>query len=308
MLVALAACRDRRPEGGVSAGTAAPERPGRVTMEIAGRLREYTFHLPPDATKRGPMPLVVSLHGGGGAAEGVERQTGWETLGDREGFVVAYPSGVGKSWNDGRDDTPSVAVREGVDDVTFLARMIEDLGKRVSIDPKRVYMNGISNGGFMSARFACERADLVAAIGVVVSTLGPDVLARCAPSRPMSVIAFNGTADPLVPYQGGVVRLGRQERGRAASFSDTMKMWARGCTAQPPVTLPDVDHDDDSTVRLERHTCPTGASVDAYTIEGGGHTWPGGRQYLPKRMIGPVNRDIDATALMWRFFVEHPAK
>ena len=279
-----------------------------ITLDVSGRSRTYVLHVP--AARPGPRPLVVSIHGAGGSAQGVEHQSGWGALADREGFLVAYPDGTGKTWNDGRADTPSRSVKENVDDVGFIAALIEDVARRTPVDRRRVYVNGMSNGAFMSARFACERADLVAAIGLVVGTIGPDVLASCKPTRPFSVISFGSTNDPLVPYAGGFVRLGVVVRGKAASFDDTTRLWVDrfGCTSPAERTLlPDRDHEDGSTARLDAYACPGGAAVHAYTLLGGGHTWPGGRQYLPRPIIGPVNRDVDATAAMWAFFAAHPA-
>jgi polyhydroxybutyrate depolymerase len=280
----------------------------RFTLEVDGRTREYLLHVPATGERRGPTPLVISLHGGGGHAGGVDAQSGWGVLAQREGFAVALPEGVGESWNDGRGDTPSEAVRQGVDDVGFLAALIADVARRTPIDEGRVYMNGISNGGFMTARFACERAGLVSAIGLVVATLGPDVLRACKPAQRVSVISFNGTADPLVPFEGGAVHLGRKLRGQAASAAEATALWTQlaGCSAPAPRDLPDVDADDGSRVHLDAYACASGAGVDAYTIVGGGHTWPGGKQYLPKLIVGRVNRDIDATQLMWTFFAAHP--
>ncbi len=280
-----------------------------LSLQVGGHARTYLLRVPPAARARGPMPLVVSLHGGGGHAQRADEQSGWGAVAEREGFAIVYPEGTGRSWNDGRDDTPSAAVRENVDDVGFLAALIEDIAARAPIDRKRVYMGGISNGAFMSARFACERADLVAAIGLVSATIGPDVLARCKPSRRVSVIAFSGSADPIVPFEGGTVRVGPLVRGKAASFADSIRLWTtvNGCTTAPARRdLPDGDPDDGSTVHLDAYACAEGAAVDAYTIVGGGHTWPGGKQYLPRKLVGPVNRDIDATRAMWSFFVAHP--
>jgi len=279
-----------------------------VRIDVGGRPREYLLRIP--AGRTAPLPLVVSLHGGGGHARGVEKQSGWGALAEREGFAVAYPEGIGRSWNDGRGDTPSVSVKENVDDVAFLAALIEDVATRAPVDRSRVYVNGISNGAFMASRFACERAAMVSAIGLVAGTVGPDVLRSCKPARPVSVVAFSGTRDPIVPYDGGFVRLGILVRGKAASFDDATRLWVGLATcATPPVqhALPDIDADDGSTARLDSYSCGGGVAVDAYTIVGGGHTWPGGQQYLPRLIVGPVNRDIDATRRMWTFFAAHPA-
>ncbi len=310
----LAACSRHRQGAALDAGRLGPEEKHAhlafetVPIDAGGRPREYLLRVPAGRTT--PRPLVISLHGGGGHANGVDEQSGWGALADREGFVLAYPEGIGKSWNDGRADTPSASVKENVDDVGFLAALIEDVAKRAPIDPRRVYVNGISNGAFMSARFACERAGMIAAIGLVAGTIGPDVLASCKPARALSVIAFSGTMDPIVPYDGGFVRLGISVRGKAVSFKDATRLWTElaACTSPPEQrVLPDADADDGSTARLDAYACASGAAVHAYTILGGGHTWPGGKQYLPRPIIGAVNRDVDATREMLTFFAAHPA-
>jgi polyhydroxybutyrate depolymerase len=294
-----------------------------IALDHGGRSRHYVLHVPrtavstvsktDDAATLYPSAsraLVVSLHGGGGHAEGVANQTGFSALADREGFVVVYPDGVDKGWNDGRAGVPSTAVKENVDDVGFLTAVLDDVARRVSIDPGRVFVNGISNGAFMSARFACERSSRVAAIGLVAGSVGPELLASCKLSRPVSVIAFLGTADPLVPYEGGVVHLGPFERGQTASAADSIRAFRtqNGCGVIRSMAVPDADPADGTTARAEASLCAENTSVELYTIEGGGHTWPGGKAYLPARIVGKVSRDVDATATMWAFFVAHGRK
>lgn len=286
-----------------------------VELSFGGRTRYYLLHVPPSArgasgapTK--PLPLVVALHGGGGRPERTDEQMGWSKLSDRESFVLVYPAGVDHAWNDGREDNPTTTVREGVDDVGFLSAVMDDVAARVSIDKRRVYMTGMSNGAFMSSRFACERAERVASIGLVVGTIGPNVLARCRPARPVSVIAWSGTSDPLVPFEGGAVHLGRFERGQAASAADTARLWTTQAKCDRTVlpasrVLPDSDPNDGSTVRLDEYPCAE-AAVAIYTVQGGGHTWPGGKQYLSSRFVGSVNRDVQATEVIWAFFAAHP--
>lgn len=310
----LAGCTDCRRRAGGGDGAAGPQAGDasgfqHVTVDVGTRQRAYLLYVPAAAKARGPIPLVVALHGGGGKAENADSQTGWRQVAEREGFALAYPNGESKGWNDGRLDTPSVAIREDVDDVGFLVAVIDDVSKRATLDRSRVYMNGISNGAFMTSRFACERPDLVAAIGLVAGTVGPELVAGCKPSKRLSVVAFSGTSDPIVPFEGGSVHIGRAVRGKAVSFSESIRLWTRaaGCGAAPVLSdLPDTDHDDGSSVHLEAFACAGGAAVHAYTIVGGGHTWPGGKQYLPRMLVGHVNRDVDATRVMWSFFTAHP--
>ncbi len=306
---ALLACgRGRGEAPRREVASASPGADETRALTWGGRARHFRVHRPPARSPSARRPLVLSLHGGGGRAEGVSAQTGFSALADREGFVVAYPDGVDRGWNDGRAGVPSTAAKENVDDVGFLDAVLDALGRDPDVDLRRVYVTGISNGAFMASRYACERSARVAGIGLVAGSLGPELAATCRLARPVAVIAFLGTADPLVPYEGGVVHLGPFERGLTASARDAMHVFYTQSRCGEPRALPavpDVDPGDGSTARVEAAACAEDTSVQLYTLEGGGHTWPGGKQYLPARVVGRVNRDVDATATMWAFFQEH---
>jgi polyhydroxybutyrate depolymerase len=216
----------------------------------------------------------------------------------REGFVVAYPDGIGRGWNDGR-----AGVNGDVDDVAFIATLIDEIAADHAIDRSRVYVTGASNGGMMTYRIGCELSDRVAAIAPVIGNL-PEEL-PCKPTAPLSVLAINGTADPLVPYNGGHVA---RDRGQvlSAALSTLAFAHAAGCgAADPTVEEPDVDTDDDSRTFVTRYACPAPVQVSLITLGGAGHTWPGGVQYLPKLAIGGVSRDFDGAERIWEFFEPH---
>lgn len=285
------------------------------TLEHGGRRRTYYIYLPRSLEKAKPVPLLFVLHGGGGAAEGMEyglTRRGFDWLAERDGFIAVYPQGVERQWNDGRSLPLSRAVdMSRVDDVGFFAAMADALSGEFSIDRARIYATGISNGGLMSLRLAGERADLFAAIAAVTASLSRSLLAHYAPSRPVSVLIMNGTEDPLVPYGGGTIvgPLGRVERGEVVSTADTVVWWVRRnhCAAEPRVTmLPDAAADDGTRVQRALYRGGDhGSEVALYTVIGGGHTWPGGPQYLPPRLVGRVCRDIDANEVIWDFFKRH---
>jgi polyhydroxybutyrate depolymerase len=225
-------------------------------------------------------------------------------LADRHGFVVAYPDGLNRRWNDGRQS--GRMDRPAVDDTGFLSALIDKLGRDYRIDPKRVYSTGISNGGFMSQRLACDLADKIAAVGVVAATMGRDLAARCKPARPVSVLLIQGTEDPLVPYEGGRVQV--PGGGAIISAPDAVKKWVdlNGCNAQPKKDmLPDSATDETRTRREIYGECRVGTGVVFLAIEGGGHTWPSGPQYLPERRIGRASRDFSASEMIWEFFSAH---
>ena len=276
-------------------------------IEVDGRPREYLLHVPRGLASTQAAPLVLVFHGGGGDGAGTERLTGFSALADRERIVVAYPNGVGRNWNDGRDVPDSAAHRERVDDVGFVAALLDAVGRERAIDPRRVYATGISNGGVFSHYLAAKLSERIAAIAPVVGGIADGLRPVFAPRAPVSVLIFQGTADPLVPYGGGGVMGGR--RGRIISTDETVRLWveANGAALQPVVEdLPDTDPQDGCRAKRFTHAGGrAGAEVVLIRLEGGGHTWPGGAQYLPQRLIGRVCRDVDGTAAIWSFFRAH---
>jgi len=279
------------------------------SIQVGGRPRTYLLHTPGTYPQGRPAGLVIALHGGGGMGRHMERLSGLSPLADREGFVVAYPDAVDRNWNDGRETPTIPAQAQNVDDVGFIAALITALTREFSLDGRRVYATGISNGAFMSQRLAAELGDRIAAIAPVVGGMAPRVRDHFAPPGPVSVLVMNGTDDPLVPYQGGAVA---RDRGQTIPVPEIVRLWVRhnrcGVAAETE-RLPDRDAGDGSRVRRDTYGgCAARTSVVLYTIEGGGHTWPGGAQYLPVAIIGRTNRDIDATRVIWEFFAAHPRR
>lgn len=286
----------------------------RGSITYKGYTRTFLIHQPEKGRNDRPCPLVVILHGGGGEGRRMIRFTRFNDLADREGFIAVYPDGVERQWNDGRSIEQSKAHRENVDDVGFLAGLIDYMVRRYGADAKRVYLAGISNGALMSYRMACEKPHLIAAIGAIVGNL-PEHLASSRPAEPVSVIIINGTDDPLVPWKGGWVRipfLPGQVRGRVIGSVDTAAFWARAnrCQSSPAaVALP--DKGPGVACRVVRHAyggCADGTDVVLYEIEGGGHTWPGRAQYMPVTIVGRACQNLDATEIIWEFFKSHGKK
>lgn len=270
--------------------------------------RSYRLYVPASVrANEAPAPLVLVLHGAGPGFD-VMDITRIAPVADSEGFAVAFPNAVGDLWNDG-------ALRalgpNGSRDVGFLRRVVEDIeAKGLKLDRKRIYAIGLSNGGMMSLRLACEAADLFAGVGAVAASMPSALAADCRPSAPVSVIVVNGTDDPIVPYRGGAVRVGIVGFGEVLSTDETIAFWARlnGCgpPAAPVALAKRGRHGDSRAVQID-HNCPS-AGVRLVRIEGGGHTWPGGMQFLPALLIGRVNRDIDAGHAAWAFFKGAPPR
>ncbi len=288
------------------AGAAPAPAEVRTRTLAQGEARRSYILYTPDAA-RAPAagwPLVVALHGGGGTADQMMRFSRFNEIAGREGFAVAFPQGMHRRWNDGR--VFRGRSETDADDVAFIRAVVADIAaKGLPFDRRRIFAAGISNGGFMSFRLACQAADLFAAVAPVTATMPADLAPRCVPSGPVAVLVINGTADPLVPYAGGQVRAMFSLRGEVWPTDRTLAFWARHnrCTGPPDVrALPDRDSTDGSRVVDIAYARCAGAHVRLLRVEGGGHTWPGGAQYLPAAWIGPTNRDIDATETIWRFF------
>jgi len=274
------------------------------TIEVGGTERSYLLHVPAALPTGRGVPLVLIFHGGGGHAWNMPGFTHFDDLADREGFIAAYPDSIGGNWNDDREISTT-------DDVAFVRAVIEDIERDHAIDPRRIYATGISNGGFFSNKLACDLGDRIAAIASVAATMPEKLLARCKPSRPMSVLYMHGTNDPLVPIEGGKVGLRHgRSRGQCVSLTDAARFWRTedqiGAAGDPDADdLP--DHVDDGT-HVHRETWGggrDGTEVVVYTIEGGGHAWPGGAQYLPKFIVDVASQNLDATRTIWDFLRTH---
>jgi len=268
------------------------------TLQFGGLNRTYRVHVP-----AGPAAgLVLNLHGGGGTGAGQEGLTDFDSVADATNLVVVYPDGYDKSWADGRGASP--ADRRHVDDVGFLVALTGKLVNEFGVASGHVFAAGMSNGGFMANKLGCDRADVFAAIASVAGTLGVGM--ACNPSRPVSVLAAHGTADPLVPFNGGDVH-GRGGVSHSVSASSMVDKWRSvdGCQGEPSKQeLPDVG-DGTFVRRFDSTACAASSEVVFYRIDDGGHTWPGGKQYLPRAIIGPTTRAFDASEVIAQFFLTH---
>lgn len=278
------------------------------TVDVNGVKRSYTAQLP----AKKPAPLVVVLHGKTQRGADMVARTAWPQLARREGLAVVFPDGLNHAWADARTKA-GPALRgppEGTDDVAFIAKLVEKLVADGTADAKRVYVTGISNGGAMAMTLACARADLFAAAASVIMNLTDEAAITCHPSRPLPILIMNGTADPLVPYEGG-----RGSGYYAAdgfwSTDETLAFWRKlnGCDADEltEADLPDRSPTDQSTVTQISSRCPAGHDVVLYRVNRGGHRTPGFAPdaRFPKvatGLLGPQNSDIDGAETIWAFF------
>jgi polyhydroxybutyrate depolymerase len=277
--------------------------------------RTFKYHFPSTPGRAASLPLVIVLHGRGGNGESMIRLTRnrFNTLADRDGFIVVYPDGIELNWNDGRMDEEAndKAHRDNIDDVGFISDLIDLFIRDQNADPERIYITGISNGAIMSYRLACELTGKITAIAPVDGNIPVRIFPDCSPSGPISVLAINNTNDPLVPYNGGYIfgSFHRINLGKVLSVDESIRFWVNNnrCSPLPVVTRePDLDKNDGTIVTSSRYKNGiNGTEVVLYSIEGGGHTWPGGVQYLPAFIIGKTCRDFDASEVIWEFFRMH---
>jgi polyhydroxybutyrate depolymerase len=276
------------------------------SLKMGETTRSYIVHVPPKCDPRKPTPVVLVLHGAGTNGQITVPFCGLNKKADEAGFIAVYPNGTGLlglmlTWNAGGFRGKG---NDKADDVAFIARVLDDLATVVNIDPKRVYATGMSNGGMMCYRLAAELSDRIAAIAPVAGTMAID---NYNPKRPVSVMHFHGTADKMVPFGG--------PSGRTPKFlgfksvEDTIKICAKanGCPEKPGVvTLPDKAGDGTPITKKTYGPGKDGSEVVLFTIEGGGHTWPG--QQPPVGFIGKSTKNISANDLIWEFFGKHPMK
>ncbi len=261
------------------------------TLVVDGRERRYTVNLPPghDSNGSATVPLIVAMHGGGGSSAQFEATSLLTPKADAANMAVVYPNGTDlnglglQTWNGG--GCCGAAVSQNVDDVKFLLAMIDDLVAQHRIDPQRVYATGHSNGGFMSYRLACDRADRVAALAPNASV---EMAPTCAPSRPVPLLHMHSKLDNNVPVAGGV-GVGLSGVNYAA-LRPKVDAWAarNGCStggAQPQVTT-----QPGAYTRTFWSACAAGSEVDLIITDDGGHAWPGG---LP----GSASGDTPSTAI-----------
>jgi polyhydroxybutyrate depolymerase len=278
------------------------------SVQSGGETRTFSVTAP---TGAGPYPIVVALHGGGSTGKRMAMITGLDQYVDRDGFIAVYPDAGRRPWNDGRETTSGFS-----DDVAALRAIVQTVAQTYNGDPRRVFVTGISAGGMMVQRLACDASDLFRAYAAVVGDLPSALSGRCNPSRPVPMMLFYGTADRLMPFAGGDLpqlagqRNGAGLGGRVLSAPDSVQFWVRknGCGGESAETLPD-RKDDGTQVIVHRFAgCNSGSQVVFYEIQGGGHNWPGGpspKRPMLQRLIGNVSQDIDATSIVLGFFKQY---
>jgi len=299
LFVFLVSCRHR----GLHAGNSGNNDNIKYSFTCNGEDRVYYLHKPSSFDKNKSYPLVIALHGLGGNGERTSAFTGFNKLSDKEGFIVVYPDGYivkrgGKEIRCWRLEID--------DDIKFISSLIDKVSKDYKIDGKRVYATGISNGGMMCYVLSAKLPDKLAATASLVSSLSNSQLEKLPESKPLPLIIMNGTDDPIVPYKGGSIKLFGLKLGQVVSTEELVKYFIKrnNCSTTPVVTYEkDKDPNDGTRVRKELYSSSTNTEVILYTIEGGGHSWPG--TLKGKEKNGKTSRDINASEVIWEFFKKH---
>jgi len=260
------------------------------TLKVGGMDRIAHVHVPKGYDPTKAVPVVLNFHGYTSNGSEQNLLAHMTDKADAASFIAVHPEGTGStpSWNAGACCGDAAA--NAVDDVGFVGKIIDELESKLCVDSHRIFATGMSNGGFLSHRLACELSTRIAAVAPVAGLLA---IPTCNPTRPMSVFQFHGTLDPLVPYDGS------PSMG-FPSVLQTMSGWATrtGCSVTPRETSKKGD-----VTCTTYDGCKGGAEVSLCTVTGGGHTWPGG---LPVPSLGYTTTDIVATDAMWDFFMKHP--
>lgn len=278
-------------------------------IEFGGMKREYDLHVPKGYSAGTPMPLIVALHGGGGDAEIMSNDNYYGLISKSEaaGFVIAFPNGYSRfggmfaTWNAGK--CCGRARDNNVDDVAFIEAMIAHIWAQTNIDNKRIFAIGMSNGGMMAYRLACDAANVFRGI---MSVAGTDNTNECHPSRPVAVLHIHARNDDKVLFNGGAGNVFRRNKSVVNDFvsvNDTIAKWVA------------LDHAEDAPRRVlnvqgascDLHPAQSGgAPVELCVTETGGHSWPGGKR-KPRRAASTPSQAINADDVMWDFFSSLPS-
>ena len=280
----------------------AGDKGGLQELQVQGR--KVLVHLPTGYDASRPAPLVLAFHGGGGWAEFMadDEKYGLQKKADEAGFIVAFPNGYSKlpggrfaTWNAG--GCCGDARDRNVDDVAFARAVVAAIKGKYSIDTNRVFATGMSNGGMLSHRLACEAADVFRA---VASVAGTDATASCTPSRPVSVLHIHAKDDDHVLFNGGAGAGAFRDESKVMSFvsvPETISRWVQRdhCTAPPQRTL------DKAGAYCESYSgCAGGTQVQLCVTDTGGHSWPGAASV--RRGKEAASQALDANDVIWRFF------
>ncbi|MGH7816720.1 MAG: extracellular catalytic domain type 1 short-chain-length polyhydroxyalkanoate depolymerase [Candidatus Binatia bacterium] len=280
-----------------------------MIVKHGGRERSAIVHVPPRAQEKAQLPVVLNFHGGGGHGANEQGYSLMDRLADRETFIAVYPNGTGHfdkrllTWNAGT--CCAYAAINNIDDVGFVRALIAELSNKLPIDRRRIFATGLSNGAMMAHRMAAEASDIIAAVAPVA---GGMVLPAINSSRAVPVMHIHSVDDPRALYTGGLGPPFPMTKSQVfhPNIDQMIAKWVthNGCAAAPTI----IDQRSDRDGRGHQATkyiyskCRDGAQVVPWKLTGAGHVWPGGKQKVMERILGPSTDIIDANQEMWNFF------
>jgi len=289
-----------------------------LAVKMEERDRHYIAHVPPTYDVTRPMPVVIMLHRGSGSARNAMLETAWTRKADTSGFLAVFPEGTSldpseppravgnpRTWNDGSGRFASEQFKSAeyeMDDVAFVNALIDDLVARFTVDGRRVFVTGFSDGASMAFRLGVELANRIAAVAPVSGYLW---LKNPKLSRPVSLLYMVGSNDPFVPLDGGKVRVPWVGPEKRPPVRESVLKWAEmlGCPPERKVFR------DSNGVKVTAYgPGRNGSEAVFYIVEGMGHTWPGGKRLLPERLVGKTTNKIKANDVIWEFFQKHPKR
>ncbi len=263
----------------------------------SGEKRNYLIHIPAGYKGDKPVPLVLCFHGTADWPSHKMNISGWDKVADREGFIVVFPEGLNfpKYWRvyseygSGLKNDPKL-------EVTFISDLINHLSAKYKIDPRRIYANGFSNGGDLTNLLACKLSDRIVAFATISG--GFPNPQDCKPEKSVPFMLFHGTKDFMVPYEGGDKSVPFIKTIIYPSLNEYTSLWAVHNGCKKNISSKVSQH----VSRIEYSSCKDNADVILYTIEGGGHQWPGGKSEF---LMGENTQEINATELIWEFYKKY---
>ncbi|MBL4661609.1 MAG: prolyl oligopeptidase family serine peptidase [Alcanivoracaceae bacterium] len=270
--------------------------------------RSYVTKFPNSYDVDQKIPLIIALHGGGSNWKKFNRATTRNTLekeANRNNMLLIFPEGKNNHWSDGREK--HLQGQQTYDDVKFISELIDLAIDKYNVDPDKVFVTGMSNGGFMAIRLAIELTEKISAV-VSISAQMSLKIQFLQLDKPISFMLINGTNDPIVPYHGGEMKLFKlpKSRGKVLSSTQTINYFVKNNKCAKPAVRSSQDHNkfDMTTLDItEYKECKGNTQVTLIKVNSGGHTWPGGRQYLPVALIGHVSKEVNASKLLVDFFL-----
>jgi polyhydroxybutyrate depolymerase len=299
-IVLVAACSSSHAQQRSRGGELISPSDGSGKLSDQGQLRTYYLYTPKSYNPNRPMPLVLVFHGSNGTGHSIADVTRFNDLAEKKGFIVVYPDGINHNWR----------IRRGgfypkVDDVSFVAALIDHLKQVRNIDSRKIYATGFSKGGILTQNLACDLPNQIAAFASVAGSLPVPLESSCQPQTPVSMLMINGTNDQSVYYEGDP----RDQRGALVSIPETIDFWRSQdkCTSPAQAQqLPDPKPRDRFKVNISRYSgCRAGSEVTLMAVVDGGHMWPGGASQDESVKRFNANLGFNASETIWDFFQRH---